>query len=533
MNSSASNHDVRRIPSVTLPTEENVNQHPECATECRGGTASNRVTRPVRAKSYEPGNGASATRSTSGSKSIPSVRWSLHDDNTRAMMNDNNHRRSWARQRSSVVVVEIDRAELDRRSSTASTTAPSSSQPSAHEDSDTIHDNQELGIQPPSANHHQQVSIDQVGSKDASGFQGKSTAEGSFRKMISRRIKNFADNTHKKVFGDKYSKRESGFVILAGALIALNSGLVNGSCMSGFLFPEGESVSIAGFTSDYTQSGLAMAAGDWSTYAYHSYIIFSYILGAFLSGFVTPDATPYQIEPTYGPTFLVGGFFLLTASFLAMSEYDTTLVFCCAGVSNGIQNGIASIYSANLVRCSLTGATTDLALVAAQILRGNRKGMWKGFVLAIIVVSFWTGGLISFFLTRRYRSHTLFFNACLCFLIGLLLVVFLVREVGISFRTAVFGTWRWKKAIGKLHKSVTNCEESKEFTKESLLNMFDDLDIDGNGFIDNNELLDKFLLADFRITAKEVRALIKSVDENGDGKIDRESWSNLVSQIVD
>jgi hypothetical protein len=287
-------------------------------------------------------------------------------------------------------------------------------------------------------------------------------------------------------------------------LIALNSGLVNGSCMSGFLFPDGKSVSIAGFTSDYTQSGLAMAAGDWNAYAYHSYFIFSYILGAFLSGLATPDATPYQIEPTYGPTFLVGGFFLLAASLFAILEYDPTLVFCCAAISNGIQNGIASIYSANLVRCSLTGATTDLALVAAQILRGNRKGMWKGFVLATIVISFWTGGLLSFFLTRGYRSHTLFFNPCLCFLIGLSLVAFLVKEIVISFQTALFGTWRWKKAIGKLHKRATCSEESKEFTKDSLLQMFDDIDSDGNGSIDNQELLDKFLQADFRITAKKV-----------------------------
>jgi uncharacterized membrane protein YoaK (UPF0700 family) len=287
----------------------------------------------------------------------------------------------------------------------------------------------------------------------------------SWRTRVSNRSRKFFEKAHKKVFGDKYFKRESGFVILAGALIALNSGLVNGSCMSGFLFPEGESVSIAGFTSDYTQSGLAMAAGNWSTYSYHSYFIFSYILGAFISGLVTPDATPYRIEPTYGPTFLVGGFFLLTASILTMLEYEPTLVFFFAAASNGIQNGIASIYSANLVRCSLTGATTDLALVAAQILRGNRKGTWKGFVLAIIVVSFWTGGLISFFLTRRYRSHTIFFNSCLCFLIVLSLVVCLAKEIGISFQTALFGTWRWKKAIGKLHKRVTCCEESKELPR--------------------------------------------------------------------
>ena len=50
---------------------------------------------------------------------------------------------------------------------------------------------------------------------------------------------------------------------------------------------------------------------------------------------------------------------MLAASILAALEFETIYVFCLAAAANGIQNGIASIYSANLIRCSLTGSSTD------------------------------------------------------------------------------------------------------------------------------------------------------------------------------
>ena len=51
-----------------------------------------------------------------------------------------------------------------------------------------------------------------------------------------------------KVFGDSYSERECGFVLLAGALIAFNSGFINESCVSGFLTPT-RTQSVAGYSS--------------------------------------------------------------------------------------------------------------------------------------------------------------------------------------------------------------------------------------------------------------------------------------------
>jgi uncharacterized membrane protein YoaK (UPF0700 family) len=330
------------------------------------------------------------------------------------------------------------------------------------------------------------------------------------------------------LFGKDISKRECSFVITAGALIAFNSGFVNGSCVSGLLSPTGASQSVAGFTSSYTKSALAIVDGDWSTYGFNIGLIWSYMAGAFISGIITPDATPYQIQPTYGPTFLIGGVFLMTASILAALEAHPTYIFFLAAAANGIQNGIASIYSANLIRCSLTGSTTDIALVAAQLLQGNRKQLWKGMVILSIVCSFWLGGLISFFATRRFLSYTLFFNAALFWLIGIALVYFLVNELHVSMEAAIFGSWKWKNAIRRLNESSNGGDGE---TESRLLDMFDEIDADMNGQIEPDELLDFLLKANIKMSAKGVRILIKCADEDGDGLINREEWNKICEKV--
>merc|ERR1719329_1508031 len=128
--------------------------------------------------------------------------------------------------------------------------------------------------------------------------------------------------------------------------MAFNSGFVNGCCVSGLLDPLGEArTSVTGFANSYTKSALDIAVGNWEKYGISVALITSYMFGASLCGLITPKATSYRIEPSYGPTFLIGGCFLLAASILAALEFNTVYVFCLAAAANGIQNGIASLYS--------------------------------------------------------------------------------------------------------------------------------------------------------------------------------------------
>ena len=92
-------------------------------------------------------------------------------------------------------------------------------------------------------------------------------------------------------------------------------------------------------------------------------------------------------------------------------------------MTNGIQNGMSSLYSANLIRSThFTGTTTDIGLFFGQVVRGNYKNLWKLQVLVGLTIAFWFGGFVSFYSTHRFTSLSLLFNAGLFLAIGVVLL---------------------------------------------------------------------------------------------------------------
>jgi hypothetical protein len=347
----------------------------------------------------------------------------------------------------------------------------------------------------------------------------------SLSARMSDSVRSSMDHNYKTLFGEQYDMKEGTFVLLSGMAMAFNMGFVNGSCLTGFL-TGGEKQVVAGFAGPFGQSSIAIAQSDWEAFGFYSNLILSYMAGSFVAGSFTPNARPYSIQPNYGPTFLIGGILLFMASVLAALEVDAKYVFYLTTGANGLQNGVASLYSAHLIRCSMTGAITDIALALGQATRGNTKAVPKMIVLSLIVFMFWLGGLASFYTTRRFLSLTLFFNAALFWLIGIVSVVFLVKHVSISVRDAVFGTWQWKKTLRQLGASAgTSHSEAK------LYSMFDEIDEDGNGHIDQDELLQYLMQLDNRITARSVRLLIRSADKDFDGKISRDEWDTMIRNL--
>lgn len=138
---------------------------------------------------------------------------------------------------------------------------------------------------------------------------------------------------------------------------------------------------------------------------------------------------------------MIGAAFLTASSFLAAVEVEQEqFVFYLASAANGIQNGISSIYSKNLIRSTgVTGTTTDIGILLGQLLRGNKANTWRLIVLCCLFVSFWFGGLISLFATNRFLHFSLLFNAGLYTLIGGSVVVFLRAELTNSWGEALFG----------------------------------------------------------------------------------------------
>ncbi|KAL3935240.1 MAG: hypothetical protein SGBAC_009203 [Bacillariaceae sp.] len=360
----------------------------------------------------------------------------------------------------------------------------------------------------------------------------------SYRKSMRVSIKSkvtWARRATIKLFGDEYSTKEGIYVLFAGAWMAFNTGYVNGSCLSGLVSYKGTGRTIAGFTSSYTQMALYVGAGDGFSARVELGIILCYFLGAFLSGCLTPRATPFRIQPSYGPTFLIGGTFMLASSVLAANEVGDLYIFRCAAAAAGVQNGVASIFSANLIRTALGGSTTDIAIVLGQVLRGNRKEAWKGLVLLVMVLNFWFGGVIAYYSTRHFQKKALFFATALFFFIGLSLVVFLVKELHVSVGQAIFGTWEWRSKLRKLTESHRKQRERDSDAgttvdhEQALNEIFDDLDLDGNGVLDANEVLVGLQAAGVSTNMQTVLRLINLADADNDGFLDRKEWAKIAT----
>jgi len=353
-----------------------------------------------------------------------------------------------------------------------------------------------------------------------------------------------------KNLGDDFNVREVYFVLIAACIIALNQGFVNGVCMSDLLLPNITNAKalekiakagteendnyptkqmIAGFAGAFTNTATSLVTRNWTKLNYNLYLILSYMAGACFAAAINGKAKEYVIEPTYGPTFVLGGLFLLAASIVAeMFPEHSQIVFCSATASGGVANGIASIYSANLIRCTLTGATTDIAIYLAQYIYGNNKNFPKACVLVLIIFWFWIGGIIGYVIVQEMGPFTLLLNAGLFLSVGFIYVYYTVKEIGVSVSAAIFGIWKWKDVIKKLSN------EDGELTQEQLIAIYEKIDEQGDsdGYISVHELREGLRRSNVKMTEYEIKTLFRAADENGDGQIDGDEWRALVEKIL-
>jgi uncharacterized membrane protein YoaK (UPF0700 family) len=345
------------------------------------------------------------------------------------------------------------------------------------------------------------------------------------------------------LFKGDYERKEAIYVLIGAVIVALNTGFINGICMSpefltGTSSPGStettgmyrgpSSQGISGTGGSFTKSGRYLVEAQWQEYKYITVLILAYIFGAFIAGIITPRAHKHVIEPTYGPTFFIGALFLLAASLFAEYGLPSRFIFYFGTAALGVQNGIASIYSANLIRCTLTGTSTDIGLIIAQALRGNFDKFIRGTLIAVIVSNYFIGGVIAVPAVNAMHFHALWIAVGLFFLLGTLCLAYTVFELGVSLYDGLFGTWNWKHVLDNLFD-----DESGVHTVEDFMKLFDEIDRDSDLMIDVDELRnglktnDKIKLSDFKL-----RALMRAADSDNDDLISRDEWEELAKKTM-
>lgn len=189
-------------------------------------------------------------------------------------------------------------------------------------------------------------------------------------------------------------------------VLAFNSGMINGACLSGLL-AEGTKQATVAVTGAWTNSALGAARGASDQFALNAKCIASYFFGSLISGLVVPNPATFIMDVTGTMVlFAIASALLVAASSLANSS-DLNYIFLCL-IANGIQNSLTSTLTANLCRSAhFSGITSDIGTFLGQALRGNTTNMLKLKTFALLGASFWAGGFLSFGLTKSYGSSVL------------------------------------------------------------------------------------------------------------------------------
>ncbi|VEU38982.1 unnamed protein product [Pseudo-nitzschia multistriata] len=268
------------------------------------------------------------------------------------------------------------------------------------------------------------------------------------------------------LFGNASCDRREGLlVVAAAALFSLNAGFLNGITVSSAFLAGKEAVRdknsgwilnpgtemVAGCAGSVTRNARAFA--DFSTMSpvfwYTLGLLGAYGGGAALAGFLNKETnTAYALEPRYGTSFLLAGVLLTAAQAVVATGGPSALVFFAATASLGIQNGVVSLYSANLIRCTMTGVATDAGLALGRCLHGDYRTASAGAVRCGIIAFFWAGGMLASPSVASLGHRALWINAGVFYGLGLGCAVRWRHGLGgaATLWQAMLGSWNPREA---------------------------------------------------------------------------------------
>jgi Protein of unknown function (DUF1275) len=206
-----------------------------------------------------------------------------------------------------------------------------------------------------------------------------------------------------------------------GAILAFNSGYLNGCCLSGMLLPSySKPQSVVAVTGAITTSALGWANPTaFSNYQSQLGMVLSYGGGSFLAGVLNPNPVPFQLAATAAPTLALGSWLLYRAasrcgvgSAVVGEQCRPFVVFGLVAAASGLQNSLSSVHSANLIRSAhFSGITSDTGTFLGQVVRGNRQNLYRVAVNSVLLLAFGLGSFVSLQCVQALSLSSLLWSA--------------------------------------------------------------------------------------------------------------------------
>ena len=132
-------------------------------------------------------------------------------------------------------------------------------------------------------------------------------------------------------------------------------------------------------------------------------------------------------------------------------------------------------------------------------------------------------------ISRETKRYALFYNAVFFCVIGLSLIGYFVKVHHVSVLEAIFGVGKWGTIFDKVKITTT---DGRELSERELLKVFDDLDEDHDGHIEQDELMQILSSRNLSVKRRDLLQIIHGIfeehDDDGDWTISRADWMRLV-----
>lgn len=92
---------------------------------------------------------------------------------------------------------------------------------------------------------------------------------------------------------------------------------------------------------------------------------------------------------------------------LMMMHHQRSCEYLLA-IAMGLQNAMTTHYGTALIRTThMTGTTTDLGILIAHVLKGQKIQLWKLTLYIILITCFLLGSIVGGYLYAHYQAYSL------------------------------------------------------------------------------------------------------------------------------
>lgn len=201
------------------------------------------------------------------------------------------------------------------------------------------------------------------------------------------------------------------WVEIGGFFLTFIAGSINVIGLLGF-----EHQAISHLTGVSSFIGFELANGNWPLVVHLSLIVFSFVMGAALSGLIVRDSH-LQLGRRYGVALLVEAVLLFIA--LLTLNFGSTTGHFFAAAACGLQNAMTTTYSGALIRTThVSGLFTDLGIMLGNWLRGMPIQMRKVKLYLILINGFIVGGVFGAWSFQLWAINALAVPACVTLLLA-------------------------------------------------------------------------------------------------------------------